>query len=78
MHILKEREKEGWKVKHYPSTGDYTFATFDKKIAFINVRNPKIKEERISNFFEVPGMANAFSEYFDQLWKKSKTINSFT
>ena len=78
MHILKERQKEGYQVKYYPSTGDYTFATFDKRVAFINVRNPQVKDERISSFFEVPGMANALTEHFDQIWKKAKPINSLS
>ncbi len=74
IHILRERIKDGWQVRYYPSDGDYTFAIFDKKVAFTNVRNPLNKNERISNFFEVPGMAKALADHFDHIWKKSKPI----
>lgn len=73
-HILKERKEEGWKLKHYPSTGEWTFAIFDRKITMLTVRNPGEKEERIAIFFENPGLAKALSEYYTVLWKKAKPI----
>jgi len=78
IHILKERQKEGYQIKYYPSTGEYTFATFDRKVAMIHVKNPQIKEERVTTFFEVPGMAKVLAEHFDHIWKKAKPINSFS
>ncbi|UCG95736.1 MAG: TrmB family transcriptional regulator [archaeon] len=74
-HILKERIKEGWELKHYPGSGEYTFAVFDTKIAEINIRNPEEKEERISMFFENPELAKALREYFGTIWKKAKPIS---
>lgn len=74
MHVLKEFETFGWKMKHYPSTGEYTFFVVDKKIAMINVRDPEHTNDRISVFFEVPGLANSLSEFFEVMWAKAKPI----
>jgi sugar-specific transcriptional regulator TrmB len=73
-HILKRHAGLGLKLRHYPSTGEWTFSVFDKEKAMINVRNPKIKEERISTFFEVPDLAKALAEYYETIWKKSKPV----
>jgi sugar-specific transcriptional regulator TrmB len=73
-HILKRHAGLGLKLRHYPSTGEWTFSVFDKEKAMINVRNPKIKEERISTFFEVPDLAKALAEYYETIWKKAKVI----
>lgn len=74
MHVLKEFSTFGWKMKHYPSTGEYTFMVTDKKIVMINVRDPNRPEDRISIFFENPELAKSLAEYFDALWNKSKVI----
>ena len=71
---LKNHIIDGWKIKHHPSTGEWTFAIIDKKHAMINVRSPEVKEERISIFFEIPGMAKALADYFDSIWKLAKPI----
>ena len=73
-HILREHASLGLKLKHYPSSGEWTFLVSDKKRAMINIRNPEVKEERISIFFEIPDLAKSLSEYFEILWKKSKSI----
>jgi len=73
-HILKRHVGLGLKLRYYPSTGEWTFSVFDKEKAMINVRNPKIKEERISTFFEVPDLAKALAEYYETIWKKSKPV----
>ena len=73
-HMLRERADEGYKLRHYPSTGEWTFAVFDKRVAMINVRNPNEKEERISIFFEIPDMAKSLAEYFEVMWAKAKPV----
>lgn len=73
-HILKEFKTFGWKMRHYPSTQEFTFSVIDKKECMINVRNPEEKEERISIFFEIPGLAKSLAEYYEVLWKKSEII----
>jgi len=73
-HILRERIKEGWDLKYYLGVGDFTFSVIDKKLSMINVRNPDKKEERISIFFEIPGIAKALADYFDSIWKLAKPI----
>jgi len=40
----------------------------------LNVRNPEVKEERISIFFEVPSLAKALAEYYESIWNKTKLI----
>ena len=40
----------------------------------INVRNPKIKEERISIFFEIRGLAKSLDEYFKDIWDKANVL----
>ena len=74
INILKKHAESGMKLRYYPSTGRWTFAIFDKKRVMINVRNPKIKEERFSIFFEIPEFAKSLNEYYEMLWKKSKQI----
>ena len=74
LHTLKKDIADGWDVRHYPSTGEWTFSVYDTQKVMINVRNPKIKEERISTFFEVPGLAKALAEYYETIWKKAKPV----
>jgi len=71
---LKNHTLDGWKIKHYPSIGEWTFSIIDKKHAMLNVRNPEVKEERISIFFEVPSLAKALAEYYESIWNKTKLI----
>jgi len=44
----------------------------------INVRNPKIKEERISMFFEINGLAKSLDKYLKGIWKKEKGEENVT
>ena len=74
INILKKHAETGMKIRYYASTQRWTFAIFDKRNVMINVRNPKIKEERFSIFFEIPEFAKSLNEYYEMLWKKSKPI----
>ena len=73
-HILKERLAEGWKLRHYPSTGEWTFAIFDGQVAMLNVRNPETKDERISIFFEIPALAKSLKYFYNTLWTAGRSI----
>lgn len=72
-HVLKEFKKLGWKMKHFLTSQEYSFGVYDDT-AVINIKNPKMKEERITVIFEVKGLARALRDYFEQLWKKAKLI----
>ena len=74
INILKRHSRTGMKLRFYPSTGRWTFAIFDKKRVVITVRNPEIKEERFSIFFEIPELAKSLSEYYEILWKRARPI----
>lgn len=74
-YIVEERVRDGWKVRYVPGSSEFTFAVYDGKVTLINVRNPNIKEERISVIFENSELSKAFVEYYNVLWKKAKPIN---
>lgn len=72
--VVKKHKKMGFEVKYLDLSQEYTFSIVDKKKVMFNVRNPKNKEERISIFFDVPGLARAMNEYFNSLWERARTV----
>jgi HTH-type transcriptional regulator, sugar sensing transcriptional regulator len=71
--ILKKRIDDRWEVRYLLGSGSWTFAVLDEA-CLINVRNPLIKDERITIFFENSDLSKALNEYYKQLWKRSNPI----
>lgn len=73
--ILEEfQDYIGWKMRHYPTTQDYSLSVQDREKVMINVRNPENRDERISVFFEIEGLAEALADYFEQLWSEAGEV----
>ncbi len=72
--ILERWIKDGWKIKHFKGSMEYTFVAVDSKHLIIVVKNPVVKNERMAILFENPDLTHALTEYFGLVWKKAKSV----
>ncbi|MBN1156141.1 TrmB family transcriptional regulator [Candidatus Woesearchaeota archaeon] len=73
IKLIKEDIRRGIQVRYYP-VESLRIVISDGKLARISIVNPRNTKDRISIYADNADFAKMLDEYFDMLWKKSRSL----